>query len=167
MDGRRARLIEPRLHGVPTIPAVDRRSDRPVLRARLAALGPWAQAYAQGRLRTGWAVALGVGWPLAFGVAVALEPTPANPEAAVPAAVQAAALVMMAGLLGTAVLAANRLRGAAVAAVVTGLVAVGFSVSCPLSGHHDYGAWWFGHVGVLSTMLAISVAALARRASAR
>jgi hypothetical protein len=165
MDGRRARLIESRLHGVPTIPEVER-ADRPALRPRLAALGQRARAYGESRLRLGWAMALGVGWPLAFGVAVALEPTPADPQASVPAAVQAAGLVMMAGLLGTAVLAANRMRGAAVAAVVTGLVAVGLSVSCPASGHHDYGAWWFGHLGVLSAMLAVSVAALGRRASA-
>lgn len=154
MDGRRARLIDPVLHRVPTIPAAAGAG----WRERAAELG-------QGRLRTGWAAALGLGWPLAFGVAVALEPTPAEPEAAVPAMVQAAGLVLMAALLATAALAANRLRGAAVAGVAAGVVAVGFSVSCPASGHHDYGAWWFGHLGVLATMLAVSVAALGRRAA--
>lgn len=166
MDGRRARLIDLRLDGVPTIPTVARpRHDR--WRDRLGHHGDRLAARARGRLRTGWAVAIGVGWPLAFGAAVALEPTPAEPEAAVPAVVQVAGLVMLTALLGTAVLAANRLRGAGVAGVVTGLVAVGFSVTCPASGHHDYGAWWFGHIGILSTMLVLSVAALGRRAAAR
>jgi hypothetical protein len=73
-------------------------------------------------------------------------------------------LALLTGLMLTAVAAGTRQLLAAPAAVGTGLVALTMSVACPVSGHHSYGAWWFGQMAVVVAMLSVSVAALASRA---
>ncbi|HLM63811.1 MAG TPA: hypothetical protein VK306_05905 [Acidimicrobiales bacterium] len=153
MDGRRARLIDPTLDGVPRIE-----------RAPEAAPGAPARHLAPRSLTPGWAAALGFGWPLAFLTVTALEPAPVDPAAPVPLVVELASLVFLAALGMTVVAAAMRQGIAAAAAVVTGVVALAFTISCPISGHHTYGLWWIAELVVLGAMTAVSVAALGRRA---
>jgi hypothetical protein len=148
MDGKRARLEIPTLDRVPTIRRVGTKQSRPVA----------------DRLTPTWAGILGFGWPLAIVASIALEPAPADPEAAVPVVVSLASIGLFAALVATAVAAGNRQPFAAVAAVVTGLLALGFTVSCPVSGHHTFGAWWFGQMALTVPMLGLSLAALSRRA---
>src|SRR5918994_4722283 len=105
---------------------------------------PSASLSADRRLTHVWAAALGLGWPLATMAILALEPAPADPEAAAPFLVQAASLGFVVALLITAVAAGVRHPFAAVAGVAAGLIAVGFTIGCPVSGHHTLGAWWFG-----------------------
>jgi len=118
------------------------------------------------RLTPTWAGILGFGWPLAIVASIALEPAPADPEAAVPIVVSLASLGLFAALVATAVAAGNRHPSAAVGGVVTGLIALGFTVTCPVTGHHTFGAWWFGQMALTLAMLAVSLAALGRRARA-
>jgi hypothetical protein len=150
MDGRRAHPASDRMDRAPTIPPAvphDQREHRPGGSAALTA---------------GWAAALGVGWPLAMTLAIALEPAPADPTATVPAIVEVASLGLFLALVGTAVAAGLRHPAAAVTGLVTGLLATTFSITCPVSGHHAFGAWWVAQLGVVTTMLAVSTAALAR-----
>ena len=146
MDGRRARLIAPVLDSLP--------------RLTRSAAEPRQQV---GRLRTGWAIVLGAGWPLAFLVGVALEPAPAHHEAVPPLLVQLASDVFLIALLTTVVTAVRRLPTAAWAGAGAGLVGMTLSVACPFSGHHNFGLWWIGQLAVMATMLAVSVTALGRR----
>ena len=148
MDGQRARLVTRTLDRVPTIRRV----------------APVRSPQAPGRLTPTWAGILGFGWPLAVVVSIALEPAPADPEAAVPVVVVLASLGLFAALVATAAAAGNRHPSAAVAGVITGLIALGFTVTCPVSGHHTFGAWWFAQMGVTLAMLAVSAAALGGRA---
>jgi hypothetical protein len=146
MDGRRARLVDrPVLDNLPTV-------------TTSAAAEP--THHTERRLTTGWAAILGVGWPVALMIGFALEPTPAHPHAPVPLLVELGSHVLVVALLATAVTAARRHPVAAVMGVVTGLVAVAFSVTCPVSGHHGFGLWWVAQLAVMLTMLATSVAAL-------
>jgi hypothetical protein len=147
MDGRRARLIGPVRDSVPRLTPARR---------------PPASAVDQ--LKVGWAALLGVGWPLAYAAAIALEPAPVEPEAAPPVLAELAYLAMLGGLMVTCIAAAVRQRSAAVAAVATGAIALGIVLACPISGHHQYGLWWIAELGVLAAMTALSVAALGRRA---
>src|SRR6266545_6072577 len=147
MDGRRARLIDPSANSLPTLT----RSSTPAT----SHSGRW--------LATGWAALLGVGWPLAFMISMALEPAPANPDAAPPVLIELASSALYAALLITVIAAIRRHPGAARAGVVTGLIAVAFTVTCPLSGHHMFGLWWIGQLSVMTMMLGISVAALGPR----
>ena len=148
MDGQRARLVTRTLDRVPTIRKVapDRARLAPVLLTR------------------GWAGVLGFGWPLAIVIGMALEPAPADPNAPVPAIVSLASLALFAALVATAVAAGNRHPSAAIGGLVTGLLSLGFVVSCPVSGHHTFGAWWFGEMALTLAMLGVSLAALGRRA---
>jgi small-conductance mechanosensitive channel len=148
MDGQRARLVTRTLDRVPTIRRVSADEARP----------------APDRLTPTWAGILGFGWPLAIVASIALEPAPADPEAAVPIVVSLASIGLFAALVATAVAAGNRQPSAAIAGVVTGLLALGFTVSCPVSGHHTFGAWWFGQMALTLAMLGVSLAALGRRA---
>ena len=150
MDGQRARLVTRTLDRVPTIRRVGADESRP----------------ATDRLTPTWAGILGFGWPLAIVASIALEPAPADPEAAVPIVVSLASLGLFAALVATAVAAGNRHPSAAVGGVVTGLIALGFTVTCPVTGHHTFGAWWFGQMALTLAMLAVSLAALGRRARA-
>jgi hypothetical protein len=148
MDGRRARLIDARRDSVPVIP-----------KAPPARVHPTEE-----RLRVGWALALGLGWPLTFVVSAALEPAPAEPEAAVPLVVALSALLFLAALAGTVLAAAVRHPLAAPVGVVAGVVSLAFSVACPVSGHHALGLWWVAQVGITAAMLGVCAAALGRRA---
>jgi hypothetical protein len=109
-----------------------------------------------------WAAALGAGWPLAIIAAMALEPVPADPDAPVPLIIELGGLALFLGLVTTAVAAGVRHRGAAVAGVITGLLATTFTVTCPVSGHHAFGLRWVAQLGVVTTMLAASLVALGR-----
>ena len=149
MDGRRARLIGPMLDSVP----------------RLTRRPGQAPAVA-GELKTGWAALLGVGWPLVFVLATAIEPAPADPNAATPLLVDLGSAVLFGALVITSITAVSRLRSAAVGGIGTGGIGLAFSVTCPLSGHHDLGMWWVGQMALLAAMLAVSVAALGHRAQA-
>jgi hypothetical protein len=148
MDGQRARLVTRTLDRVPTIRRVGADESQPAF----------------DRLAPTWAGILGFGWPLAIVVSIALEPAPADPEAAVPIVVSLASMGLFAALVATAVAAGNRHPSAAIAGVVTGLLALGFTVSCPVSGHHTFGAWWFGQMALTLAMFGVSLAALGRRA---
>ncbi len=148
MDGQRARLVTQTLDRVPTIQRV----------------APDPRRVGSGRLTPAWAAILGFGWPLATVVSIAIEPAPADPEAAVPVIVSLGSFALFVALVATAVAAGNRQPSAAGAGVVTGLIALGFTVSCPVSGHHTLGAWWYGQLGLTLAMLGVSLAALGRRA---
>jgi hypothetical protein len=146
MDGQRARLVTRTLDRVPTIGRAAPDTTR------------------SGLLAPAWAWVLGLGWPLAIVVGDSVQPAPADPDAAVPAIVTLATLVLFAALVGTAVAASQRHPSAAVWGVVTGLIAVGFAVGCPATGHHAIGGWWFGQLALSLAMLGASLAALGPRA---
>ena len=117
------------------------------------------------RLSRSWSVVLGVGWPLAVLVSLALEPVPADPNAPVPLVIDIASLGALAALLATSVAAGLRHRAAAVTGVVSGLLLATFVVACPVSGHHAFGLWWYAELAVVVGMLGVSLAALGGRAT--
>jgi peptidoglycan/LPS O-acetylase OafA/YrhL len=152
MDAQRARLAARVLERVPSIPPASASPPRPTVAAPRF-------------LRRGWAAALGLGWPLAIMLSIAVEPAPADPDASVPLIVGLAGLALFIGLLATGVAAGLRQRWAAVAGVATGLLAMTFTVSCPATGHHTIGMWWVTQMVVTTAMLGVSLAALGRRAT--
>lgn len=175
MDGQRARLATRRPDPVPDVPAsppVDDTTDLPdpasTPAERARSWGSPARSTTPlwrdepGLLPVRWAAALGIGWPLVTVLSMALEPVPADPAAPIPIVIELAGLALLFGLIITAVAAGIRHRGAAVAGVVTGLLSTTFVVACPVSGHHDFGMWWFAELSIVSAMLAVSLVALRR-----
>jgi hypothetical protein len=116
-----------------------------------------------GRLSRGWSLFLGLGWPLAFMAMVAVEPPPADPDAAVPVLVQLAGLAFWLAMGTTIIAALSRHPLAALGGVATGLLAAAFSITCPASGHHGFGLWWFVQIGAVAAMLVPSAVALLQR----
>lgn len=108
------------------------------------------------------ALFVGVAWYVLFFVGVALEPEPAHPDA-IPVLLSATIDVALFGLLG--VMAAGlitRRRFGLVASMGAATLFVGLSVACPVSGHHAFGAWWFGQMACAIGLVAISISALRR-----
>ena len=171
MDGQRAKLAARRFDRVGTIPQADPSPDpssppppAPSIR-HAAPPSPTptpSRAEVPGGLSAHWAAVLGVGWPLAIIASMALEPQPADPDAPVPALIALASLGLFVALITTAIAAGVRHRGAAVGGLVTGLLAMTFTVTCPASGHHTLGLWWFGQLGIVTVMLALSAVAFQR-----
>src|SRR3954467_1683653 len=113
----------------------------------------WLQERIDGRLAAG----VGVAWLVAYQVAGSLEPVTHQPEPWYGVALGVAFL----GLLGAtaAGLIAQRRRGLLVS-VAAAAFFTALSVACPVSGHHPFGAWWYGQMACALGMLGGSVAAL-------
>lgn len=103
------------------------------------------------------AVAVGVAWFVLMQVAVALEPATDASEPAIGVvlgvAVDALFLAMLFGL-------AMRRRWGLVASFAGAVLVTAMVVACPTSGHHQFGAWWFGQMACVVALLAGSAFAL-------
>jgi hypothetical protein len=114
----------------------------------------WLQERIDGRV----AVGVGIGWLVAYQLAMWLEPVTHQPEPWYGVALG----VTFMGLLAAAAagLIAQRRWGLVVSAAGAAFFTA-LSVACPVSGHHPFGAWWFGQMACALGMLGASVAALA------
>jgi hypothetical protein len=113
----------------------------------------WLQERIDGRLAAG----IGIGWLVAYQLAVSLEPVTHKPEPWYGVVLGVTFLGMIA-LMATGLVMQRRWG------LVASVAAAGFftalSVACPVSGHHPFGAWWFGQMACALGMLGGSVAAL-------
>jgi peptidoglycan/LPS O-acetylase OafA/YrhL len=107
-----------------------------------------------------WGIALVVAWVVVMAVGIAVEPAPANPDAAVPLAVDLMGLLQMSlwGVMAAGVIQRRRYTAAAslAGAAVLGVMAI----ACPASGHHAIGAWWGVQMVGVAALLALSGKAL-------
>jgi nitrate/nitrite transporter NarK len=96
-------------------------------------------------------------WIVVLVVASALEPPPANPDAA-PVLAGVLMTVFLAGTGATALLALTKSRfRTAAASSVTGAVALAMTVACPAVGHHHLAPWWFAQLLVVAAPTAWSL----------
>jgi hypothetical protein len=113
----------------------------------------WLQERIDGRLAAG----VGVAWLVLLQVAFALEPTNHQPEPSYGVVLELTMWLLIATMVTGLVM--QRRWG-----LVASLGAAGFltalSVACPISGHHPFGAWWFGQMACVLALGAISVVAL-------
>ena len=149
MDGRKARDLAGSA-GLPTVPRIpERERTLPV-------------ADAVGSLPRGWVYFAALIGPIVAAFCMAIEPPPADPEAATPLL----AVVLFVGLLASwagAAQAAWRRRPQALAwATIVGALSVAITVGCPASGHHAIGAWWFAQLAVSGGATAVAVRASLR-----
>ena len=88
-------------------------------------------------------------WIVVVFLASALEPPPANPNAA-PVLAAVLTTLFIAGMGATALLALTRSRShTAVASLYTGAVALAMTIACPAVGHHHLAPWWFAQLAVV------------------
>ncbi|HEX4531679.1 MAG TPA: hypothetical protein VIA11_19995 [Acidimicrobiia bacterium] len=113
----------------------------------------WLQERIDGRLAAGVAI----GWFVLLQVALALEPVTHKPEPSYGIALELVMWLLLATTIAGLVM--QRRWG-----LVSSLGAAGFltalSVACPVSGHHPFGAWWFGQMACVLALDAISVVAI-------
>ncbi len=113
----------------------------------------WLQERIDGRVAAG----VGIAWLVAYQLAASLEPVTHQPE---PWYGVALGVTFMGLIAGTAAgLIAQRRWGLVVSVAAAGFFTA-LSVACPVSGHHPFGAWWFGQMACALAMLGGSVAAL-------
>ena len=115
----------------------------------------WLQERIDGRLAAG----IGIGWLVAYQIAVALEPVTQQQEPWYGVLLEVAFFGLIAAMVTGLVM--ERRWG-----LLLSLAAAGFftalSVACPVSGHHPFGAWWFGQMACALGMVAASFVALGR-----
>jgi peptidoglycan/LPS O-acetylase OafA/YrhL len=103
------------------------------------------------------AVVVGVAWLVFIQLVAALEPAPQRSEPVIGVLLGVAMLtlgvVMLFGL-------AFRRRWGLVASLGASVLATAAVVACPTSGHHQFGAWWYGELACAAALVAICVAAL-------
>jgi peptidoglycan/LPS O-acetylase OafA/YrhL len=113
----------------------------------------WLRERIDGRLAAG----VGIAWLVLLQVAFALEPTTHQPEPSYGVVLELTMWLLIATMATGLVM--QRRWG-----LVASLAAAGFltalSIACPISGHHPFGAWWYGQMACVLALGAISVVAL-------
>jgi hypothetical protein len=115
----------------------------------------WLLDAVDGRL----GVVVAIAWLVLIQIAFALEP-PARESLPV---IGVLLEVVMYALLATMVtgLVMQR-RFGLVASLGAAVLATAASIACPVTGHHTFGAWWFGQMACVLALVAVSVAVLQR-----
>ena len=113
----------------------------------------WLQERIDGRLVAG----VGIAWFVLLQIAFALEPVTHQPEPSYGIALELVMWLLLATTIAGLVM--QRRWG-----LVSSLGAAGFltalSIACPVSGHHPFGASWFGQMACVLALDAISVVAI-------
>jgi hypothetical protein len=100
---------------------------------------------------------LAIAWFVLLQVAMALEPTTHEPEPWFGVVFE----LVTTGLLATmAVGVIMQRRFGVVASLGAALFFTAESIACPVSGHHPFGAWWFGQMACVLALVAGSILAL-------
>ncbi len=121
--------------------------------------GAWLCERIDGRV----AVGVFAAWLVLTEVAVLLEPPAREGQSSIGTVLGVAMNVLFVATLAGLV---ARRRWAFAVSLAGASVATVASIACPVLGHHSYGAWWYGQMGTVVALVAISVAALAHRSRA-
>ena len=120
---------------------------------RLTDTSTWLRERIDGRVALG----LGVAWFVLFQTAMALEPATNQPEPWFGILLELVFWVL-AAVMVTGFVMQRRFAFAASLAAAGFLTAL--SIACPVSGHHPFGAWWFGQIACVLALVAASVFSL-------
>ena len=106
------------------------------------------------RLTPRMALFAGLLTPVIVGLCIAVEPAPANPNAADPWWGTVLFLTLLTAVGFAAVHAAQRRASALGWAAGGAALAVVLTIACPVSAHHaSIGAWWYAQLAVASSGL--------------
>jgi hypothetical protein len=92
-----------------------------------------------------------------------LEPATSRPEPVIGVLLQIAMWLLLATMVTGLVM---QRRFGLVASLGAAVLATAAAIACPLSGHHQFGNWWFGEMVCVLALVAVSVIALRRHPSA-
>jgi hypothetical protein len=142
--------IEPDIEPAPTEAVLESAVARPPAAARLTE-----------RLGGRWPGVLTLAWIGIFTTGVILEPTPADPDAALPLIEG----VLVSGLLLSWIVMAagfaTRRRYGVLASLAAAVCLFGLTIACQASGHHAAAAaWWWFEVAGSTALVGLSTRAL-------
>jgi hypothetical protein len=120
---------------------------------------PSMQAWLRERINVWVALGIGVSWFVLLTIGAELEPATDQSEPLLGVLLGVATLTLFVTML---VGLAMRRRWGIVASFVGGIVLTAMAIMCPVSGHHSFGAWWYGQMACALALVAISVVALPR-----
>jgi hypothetical protein len=112
--------------------------------------------------RIAWPVAAIVAatWAVIIPLTFAIEPAPADPEAAIPAYASLLSFGLFLALGTMAVGLISRSRSGLIASAVAATTWMAMAIACPVSGHHTFASWWFGEMAGGIILVAVSFGAL-------
>jgi hypothetical protein len=117
------------------------------------------RAWLQDRIDGRTAAGVGIAWVVAYQLAASLEPATRKPEPWYGVLLGVAFLGLLAA---TATGLVMQRRWGLVASLAAAAFFTALSIACPVSGHHPFGAWWFGQMSCALGVLAVSWFALTR-----
>jgi hypothetical protein len=105
------------------------------------------------------AAGVGITWFVLMQVAFLLEPTSNHPVPVIGLVLEISMYVILAVMVTGLVM---QRRWGLAASLAGAVLATAASVACPVTGHHAFGAWWFGQMACMLTLVAVSAVALRR-----
>jgi hypothetical protein len=123
---------------------------------------PSTRTWLNERIDSKVAIGVGVSWIALYSIGAELEPAPNRSEPLLGVLLGVTLLsLFVAALVGLGM----RRRWGIGLALVAAITLTVMSVMCPVSGHHTFGAWWYGQMLCALGLVGISLAALARPAA--
>jgi hypothetical protein len=120
---------------------------------------PNTREWLQERIDMGVAISVGVSWFVLTFIAGELEPATDRSE---PLLGTLLGVFMTVLFFATLVGLAMRRRWGLVGSSGGAVIFTAMVVACPVSGHHPFGAWWYGELVCALALMVISFAALQR-----
>ena len=117
------------------------------------------RAWLMERISARMALAVGVSWFVLFSIGAELEPATDQSEPFVGILLGTALIAMF---VATLVGLGMRRRWGLVTSLGAAVTLTAMSIMCPVSGHHSFGAWWYGQMLCALALVGISFAALRR-----
>lgn len=115
----------------------------------------WLQERIDGRV----ALAVGVAWFVLNEIAYALEPASDQAVPLIGIVLEVTMYVLLSAMLAGLIM---QRRWGLLASFGAAVLATAASIACPVTGHHAFGAWWFGQMACMLALVAISVVTLRR-----
>ena len=115
----------------------------------------WLEEQIDGRL----GLAVGVAWIVLLQIAFALEPRTQQNVPVIGLLLEITMYTLLATMLTGLVM---QRRFGLVASLGAAVLATAASIACPVTGHHQFGSWWFGQMACVLALVGISIAALHR-----
>lgn len=134
-------------------------ADPPALRAELLDVRTWLRARVDGPV----CAAVGVAWFVLLELAMALEPATSRSEPLIGVFLELSMWLLLATMITGLVM---QRRFGLVASLGGAVLATAASIACPISGHHQFGTWWYGQMACMLGLVAASVVALRREPTA-
>jgi hypothetical protein len=134
-------------------------ADAPAPRSELLDVRAWVQERVDGRV----CAAVGVAWFVLLELAMALEPATSRAEPLIGVFLELSMWLLLATMVTGLVM---QRRFGLVASLGGAVLSTAASIACPISGHHQFGTWWYGQMACMLGLVAVSVFALRRTPTA-